>query len=139
VTSVFVLWGDDEIEAVFADRADADATAERTRGHVEEVAVLPPGSGDVIRPRLSCVAETYVYADNGPPGRISEHRSFVDKDTSPLPARVMLSGQGYLHVWAVADDMDTALRRMHEVAEQVAALIREGLAPKDIADRWRKT
>ncbi len=133
---VFLLWRYGEIEAAFASRADAEVTAERVDGDVQEVALLPPGSGDAISPRLRCAVETYVYADGGPEAPISEHRVFVDKDAAVPAPTVGLSPHGYLHIWAAGDDIADARHRLRETVARVLALVREGLSPQEIVGEW---
>lgn len=117
------------IEAVFEDRVDAEMTAERVGGTVEEFEILPPGSGGYIRPRLRYVVNTTVSCHGKINTEWSEHSSYVDQDSAPEPPLMHTDYYGHYRIMVQADTREAAVKAASEYAARVGALVVEGVDP----------
>ena len=135
-------YSDYRVHWLFEDRGDANSTAARVGGYVQEFDLYGPGSGNELTVRHEWIAAAVV----NPVGQVDEdirvysYESFSDEELQKssireFPARNWCDPDGNIHtgttyeVRVAAIDQEAARKAAKERASKIAAEIAEGRPP----------
>jgi len=81
-------YSDYAIEALFEDKVDAETTAQRIDGYVQEFDLYFPGGGNIIRPRRRVTSRSFVSLDGSVLDYTETWSTAVDAGEGPWATRV---------------------------------------------------